>query len=913
MGRLSWAQLRFRTARSLALLLGMLLATTAFTVLTAASRTSQLRAIGAVTAHFRTAYDILVRPAGARTALENQTGTVQPNFLSGIYGGISIRQYRKIAAMPGVQVAAPIAMIGYTFPNGASIGVPLPRAAVASRRRELFRITTTWISDGGSSRVTGPPSYSYLTPGRLGFVNSNADSTEVAPDGRRVVVCHSSLGRASSPFGPAAQSAAACYSRINGAGIPGMAGGETYTDPESYVDWTFPLLIAAIDPRAEARLDGLNHAITSGRYLSENPAPGTISSAGAPITTIPVLAAASSGIGEYAVTRVQELASPAGPPDLDLAGVRREATVPGRTVQTFRTTPQQAYRQLLAAMSPKSRVYPGVGGYWSVGPTSYRRAADGSLTPVLVHNLASVWRSGGSAGILPAPMDNADNQYRVLHGHQVSGQLPGEVITESLAPRLAGIFSPARIEAFDPLTRVPLGGYEPTVAAPADAASRRALGGHDLLPNQNLGGYVSQPVQLVTTLSSLPALENSNFSGNIDTAAPISVIRVRVTGVTGANAVSRARVQQVAQEIAVGTGLDTDIVAGSSLVPVRISLPAGRFGQPALQLTEDWVKKGVVLAILTAVDRKSVLLFTLILLVCALFVANSATAAVRGRRRELGVLACLGWTRPRLFATVLGELAAIGLAAGLAGGLISLPLASALGLHVSAARAALAVPVAMALAVAAGAVPAWLGCRADPAASVRPPVLAVRRGRQVRGITGLALINVARTPGRTLVGMLALATGVAALTLLTAVTLAFRGVVIGSLLGDAVAVQVRGVDYIAVAATVALGVLAVADVLFLNIRERAAELATFRATGWPEHALSRLVVSEGILIGVAGSVTGAAAGLTGAALFAGTLPARLLAAAAAAVGAGILITAAAALLPAWLQRRLPTAHLLAEE
>jgi hypothetical protein len=33
-------------------------------VLTAASRTSQLRAIGAVSEHFRTAYDILVRPAG---------------------------------------------------------------------------------------------------------------------------------------------------------------------------------------------------------------------------------------------------------------------------------------------------------------------------------------------------------------------------------------------------------------------------------------------------------------------------------------------------------------------------------------------------------------------------------------------------------------------------------------------------------------------------------------------------------------------------------------------------------------------------------------------------------------------------------------------------------------------------------
>jgi hypothetical protein len=150
----------------------------------------------------------------------------------------------------------------------------------------------------------------------------------VAPDGRRVVVCLY-LGYASSPFGPTAQTATYCFSRINGDGIPGLPGGETYQGPYSGVEWTFPLLIAAIDPVAEARLDGLNDAITSGRYLSENPVPGTINSAGGPITTIPVLAAASSGIGEYAVTRVQKLASPAGPPDLDLAGVRREATAPG--------------------------------------------------------------------------------------------------------------------------------------------------------------------------------------------------------------------------------------------------------------------------------------------------------------------------------------------------------------------------------------------------------------------------------------------------------------------------------------------------------------------------------------------------------------------------------------------------------
>jgi hypothetical protein len=211
------------------------------------------------------------------------------------------------------------------------------------------------------------------------------------------------------------------------------------------------------------------------------------------------------------------------------------------------------------------------------------------------------------------------------------------------------------------------------------------------------------------------------FKGDLHSADPISVIRVRVAGVTGPNPVSLERIKEVAQLIAVRTHLAVDIVTGSSPAPTTITLPVGAFGQPKLRLTEDWVKKGVAVAILSAVDKKSVVLFTLILVVCALFVANSATAAVRSRRQELGVLACLGWTRPRIYATVLGELALLGLAAGVAGGALSLPLAAALHLSVALDRAVLAVPAAVALAVVAGGGPAWLASRAEPVAAVRPP------------------------------------------------------------------------------------------------------------------------------------------------------------------------------------------------
>jgi putative ABC transport system permease protein len=906
MGRLAWSQVRFRPARALALIAGVLVAATAFTVLTAASRTAQARTVGKVSANFAPAYDILVRPKGARTAVETRTGTVAPDFLSGIYGGITMAQWHQIEQIPGVQVAAPIAMVGYADLS-AAIFVPVPKAALAGSGRQLYRISTTWVSDNGATHVTQPPSYLYVTPRPV-----------TPPDGRPVTDgtgpgCMLGNGnpwpRGTNPFGTAAQSDTECWSRVNKNDFPGT---RPYTEAGYYVTWTVPVLIAAIDPDAEAKLDGLNKALVSGRYLTENE--------GDRGPTFPVLASSASGMNESTQTTLQQLAAPSAMPDMNAAWASAQASAPGRTVATVRTTAQQAYDAVLEGLGPTDTYRSGTGakfsgtpviGYWSVGPVDYQRTTAGALTPRQVVNPASVWYTGTAFSVA---MDDEDSQYRTVTSHvNVSEQTMADGGPQLAGVTIAGVFDPAKIRSFDPLSQVPLGDYQPVAAAPATAASRRALHGGDLLPSQNLGGLVSQPVNLVTTLSALPALENSQAYTGVPAADPISVVRVKVAGVTGPGALSRERINAVAQQIAQRTGLDVDIVAGSSPSPVTIEVPAGRFGQPPLTLSENWVKEGVAVAILSEVDKTSVALYILILVVCVLFVGNAATAAVRGRRRELGVLAAVGWRRSSLFATVLGELAGIGLAAGALAAAIAVPVSAALGLGASPARALLAVPVAIAVAVVAGLAPAWRAARADPVSSVRPPVLAVRRAHQSRGITSLAALNVTRTPGRTLIGVVSLAIGIAALTMLTAVTVAFRGQIIGSLLGNAVAVQVRGVDYIAAGATAALGVLAVADVVFLNITERAAELATIRSFGWREAALARLVITEGAIIGVVGSLAGAGCGLGAAAWFAGQLPARLLAIAAAAVAAGIIITATAALLPAALLRRLPAAHLLAEE
>ena len=220
MRRLAWSQLRFRSGRALALLAGMLVAATAFTVLTAAARTAQIRTVGTVSAHFRPAYDILVRPRDARSKLESATGTVQPDFLSGIYGGIAMAQYHQIEHISGVQVAAPIAMVGYGFVN-ADFPVWVPSADVVHSGRQLYRATTTWVSGNGASQIRQPPTYVYVTPDRVHQNNTTGATTETLPGGSTATPCPATPP-VTSPFSYAALAGTWCWSKVNGDGDPGI-------------------------------------------------------------------------------------------------------------------------------------------------------------------------------------------------------------------------------------------------------------------------------------------------------------------------------------------------------------------------------------------------------------------------------------------------------------------------------------------------------------------------------------------------------------------------------------------------------------------------------------------------------------------------------------------------------------------
>jgi putative ABC transport system permease protein len=305
-----------------------------------------------------------------------------------------------------------------------------------------------------------------------------------------------------------------------------------------------------------------------------------------------------------------------------------------------------------------------------------------------------------------------------------------------------------------------------------------------------------------------------------------------------------------------------------------------------------------VLLVLRQADRESLALLVLILVVCGLFLSGAALAGVRGRRSEIGALRAVGWGKRQVFTIILGEVVALGIAAGLAGAGLSAALTllsehGVLGLHVPLWRALLVLPVAALLAVVAGLVPSWVAARVPPAESLMPAARAPRRkGRRVSSVTGLALAGVARVPGRSALAATGLAVGVAGLTVLLAAHVSFTTSIGDSELAGLINGSTRGTDLVSVLLTIALSAAGIADVTYLNLRERAGELAALAASGWGRRQLGRLLTSEALVTAVAGSVAGAAVGLTLAGVaFGPSLP--VLAVAAVAAAGGVVVSVAA--------------------
>jgi hypothetical protein len=164
--RLVWRTMRFTRGRTMALAAGLLVTAAAFSLLTATVQVNAGRINGTVGKNWRGEYDLLVLPTHSV-----QTGTqktvVQVNYLSTATHGITMSQYQQIAGLPGVGVAAPLAIVGYML-ESVNIPVTLSAAAVGQSGARVLVVTSHYNADQGLSKYPAfDEDYVYITPDQV--------------------------------------------------------------------------------------------------------------------------------------------------------------------------------------------------------------------------------------------------------------------------------------------------------------------------------------------------------------------------------------------------------------------------------------------------------------------------------------------------------------------------------------------------------------------------------------------------------------------------------------------------------------------------------------------------------------------------------------------------------------------------
>ena len=139
--RFIWRNLWRRKERIILTLVGVLTVSSGLGYLFGLSESNTGTVVDLLQKRWKASYHIVVRPPGTRGVTERKH-LLEPNYLSGIGGGISLDQYKTIKGIDGVETAAPVAMIGY---------VPFQRYVEGHRieKEGIYRVTKTKAVDHG--------------------------------------------------------------------------------------------------------------------------------------------------------------------------------------------------------------------------------------------------------------------------------------------------------------------------------------------------------------------------------------------------------------------------------------------------------------------------------------------------------------------------------------------------------------------------------------------------------------------------------------------------------------------------------------------------------------------------------------------------------------------------------------------
>ncbi|MBI2762263.1 MAG: hypothetical protein HYX54_00675 [Chloroflexi bacterium] len=808
-----------------------------------------------IDANWRGAYDVLVRPAGARLDLESTNGLVEPNFvaLAG-QGGISAAQVATIRAIPGVEIAAPIAWVGFVTTRVASPTIEIPK--VPSKPTLYSATLTVATSDGVSRRLVYEDTLRILlAPEEKNFqgcptvISDNVGSAGcgTSPDGRWT------LEVSSLHYPPQLQSPILAVDPDAERALLGASG--AFLDPLVKLPNSDGLTVGTVD---EKRIILPNFEDWRGDigFLKSRPFANVVTLS-RPV--IPILVSAKSYDQIQVSLEVSQIGQPlATLPDTDrpaamvLDDAAREAG-PGTTAvgtSTVQNDKAGAFRVFgLRVPWPGSSVPWGLGEGGLIGnrtivaaltgrPTYIVAAAqNGTATPAFRIVPQGTVPPGGPGSELPVPGPRvrlgSEQSYRPLE--TVSPPLVEAFKRQNTMDRP---FFLAPIGEYDldtlklpdnPLSYVPYGAYDPPDTTLVAGPDGRPVTPAAMNPTLNPTGLLQAPPMGIVDIRAAELLRGP---------APIDAIRVRVGGITGYDPAAVATVERVAGAIA-ELGLTVEVVAASSPQAVDIYVPAYDTSSDLPRdlgwVRQRWTTLGAAPRVERALGETNLALLLLALLAVTVIVAGTALLSATARAREAAILAAIGWRRSTIVRWQASESAVAGaivLALGFAGWVVS-------------ARE----PLGLALALYAGT--AFIVSGLAAAVLVRPSARRLAAGDVVvphrrlspfvGGLRTYGLRSLLARPWRSLTIMIGLALAAATiapgLVVLTSVGSRVGPTLLASVLAERLAAY-----QLALLALIGLGTLAFTLLaLRLDLAARQAELRVLQASGWTRGDIARML------------------------------------------------------------------------
>ncbi len=828
---------------------GFLLAACALILLSSTIQTTVAVGNQIISQSWRSSYDLVVLPPQARLA---STNSIPADLLEGYDGGISIQQYEQIKELAGIEVAAPIAYIGY-------VQMPTPQVLFSQDALApgYYRLDWTLTAFNGQRTIVERRQTTYFYQFASCNYSLSAQVIDALSQKNVIVIC-SDLQNPWSEF--------------------------------STVD-SGTFLMAAIDPTAENQLVYLDKSISAGRMLSsqdtlninldpklgsvldcptpqsppsnckhipnynipvlfQKPLPGQVALRGkfariAPATIDPQVVLARGGsayLSHFPPLQVIFQGDVPLAQNDPQAFTNREIVWNGHNWQPF--VPfygkDPAYYSIKFLYTPSGLTYqpappPGQSG------TAYILLPGGVQGPeVAFRHLQALHISEGKNSFTP----------KAFYYLDPLGEFTGDT--------LAAQFS-------NPLNWLPENTYTSPPAVLRYDAQGNPVAPANMLPTTNPAGYILQPPLALTTLTTAVRLRGNNI---------ISAIRVRVSGVDAANPASWKRIQQEAALIEQRTHLRVLVTLGSSPRPTLVYVPGvkqGQFGanqpvSPIGWIEERWIAIGASILYLAQLGLTRLLLIAAVLFVCFGYLLVSFSSLVAAQRGEFAVLSALGW-RPwqpaRMFLAQALLLAVIG---GALGTVIALLLATLLNATPIWLIVIWTIPAMFILALLSALYPLWLIWHIRPAEILRAgSSISSERARLWRiplwsftsPLWSLVFRNLARARARALLAITSLCLSSLLLIVMFSSILALRQTLTGTLLGNYVLVETALPQIAGCVFAVLLSFLSIADLLLLHVRERQREIGLLLALGWQAAMVQRLFMREGITFALMGALPGA--------------------------------------------------------